>query len=336
MMTNSINKNKFYASFYGLAIGDALGVPVEFMTREELQEDPVTDMREYGTYSQPKGTWSDDTSMSLATLSVLSEKYFSYSKICDEFTNWYQNAKFTPHGETFDIGNTTVQAIYHYLLGAKPLECGLSEETSNGNGSLMRMLPVLHFIYLEHWEDDNHITPFAREFIYNLSALTHAHELSKMACLYYVYIGGYILKYTDTMTLPQIIEKAIQNIDQYYHQNYEDITIYNYMQSENLLTSLSLTKNQLKSTGFVIHSLEASIWCLYNTKNYKEAVLTAVNLGEDTDTIGAITGSLAGLYYGLDSIPKEWIDDLQNKALIDEICDQFYAKYKPKKTAIIT
>ncbi|MDG6881017.1 ADP-ribosyl-[dinitrogen reductase] glycohydrolase [Phocoenobacter uteri] len=175
-MNNLISKNKFYASFYGLAIGDSLGVPVEFMTREELRLNPVTDMRESGSHLQPKGTWSDDTSMSLATLSVFSQKYFSYHQICDEFVNWYQCAKFTPHNETFDIGDTTRQALHRYLTGTSPLECGLNEESSNGNGSLMRMLPVLHFIYLEYWENDDRITPFAREFIYNLSALTHAHE----------------------------------------------------------------------------------------------------------------------------------------------------------------
>lgn len=327
-MVNTIDKNKLYSGFYGLAVGDALGVPVEFSSREKLDQDPVKTMREYGTYHQSKGTWSDDTSMSLATLHSISAGGVSYGMIMDAFKDWYTKGEFTPHGKMFDIGNTTREAIELFIKGMEPLECGLTDEQSNGNGSLMRMLPVVFYIYLREWEEDNSITEYARDVVYKISGLTHDHYLSKMACLYYVYIGGYILKYSDSMSLKDILTKAILDVEEYYTKNKELLSILVHTELGTLIKSVDLNRREVKNTGFVVDSLEASVWCLYNTKSYKDAVLTAINLGGDTDTIGAITGSLAGLYYGIDAIPKEWVDDLQNKELIDKILDKFYQEYK--------
>lgn len=320
-----LQRDKLFDGVYGLAIGDALGVPVEFMTREEISINPVKGMREYGSHNQPKGTWSDDTSMVLATLDALCAGSISTGRIMNNFSKWLTEAKYTAGGTVFDIGGTCYRAIKTYMAG-EPIElCGETEETSNGNGSLMRMLPMVYYIYLKY---GMRITPASVNCIYEVSGLTHAHIISKMCCVYYVYIGIYLMLFGDQRGLRRVIADAIRAVEDYYFTVSETPAIYSLISLDSFTDSLDLDREDVNSTGYVVDSLEASIWCLANTSSYEDAVLLAVNLGGDTDTIGAITGSLAGLYYGMESIPVEWVADLKNKGLINDICKSFYELYK--------
>lgn len=171
------------------------------------------------------------------------------------------------------------------------------------------------------------ITPKAVDLIYRLSGLTHANIVSKVSCVYYVYIGIAVLLFGEQRGIQWCIKQEVEDVEEFFSDN-EPQYVLNYTGMESLKDSLDLEEHDIKSTGFVVDSLEASLWCLYTTSSYKEAVLRAVNLGGDTDTIGAITGSLAGLYYGYEEIPKEWVKDLKNKKLINSICDRFYEQYK--------
>ena len=176
------------------------------------------------------------------------------------------------------------------------------------------MLPMI--LYLD-------VTPInsnAVDLIYKVSGLTHAHLISKIACVYYVYIGMYLTVYSDKN---EAMEDAIKAVDEYYKD-----TVYPDTRLGSLSRVFTLSEGDIKSSGYVVDSLEASIWCLYNSNSYTEAVLRAVNLGEDTDTIGAITGSLAGLFIGGEHLPKEWVDSLQAKDKILQIVDRFYEQYK--------
>lgn len=308
-----LRKDKLLGGVLGLAIGDALGVPVEFVQREVLKSSPVESMEGYGSHNQPVGTWSDDTSMVLATLDSMC-RGFSTDGMMEAFSRWYNMAEYTPFGEVFDIGGTTRLAIQRYLMGESVNDCGSSDVYSNGNGSLMRMLPMI--LYLD-------VTPInsnAVDLIYKVSGLTHAHLISKIACVYYVYIGMYLTVYSDKN---EAMEEAIKAVDEYYKD-----TVYPDTRLGGLSRVFTLSEEDIKSSGYVVDSLEASIWCLYNSNSYIEAVLRAVNLGEDTDTIGAITGSLAGLFIGGENLPKEWVDSLQAKDKILQIVDRFYEQYK--------
>jgi len=308
-----LRKDKLLGGVLGLAVGDALGVPVEFVQREVLKSSPVESMEGYGSHNQPVGTWSDDTSMVLATLDSMC-RGFSTDGMMEAFSRWYNMAEYTPFGEVFDIGGTTRLAIQRYLMGENVSDCGSSDVYSNGNGSLMRMLPMI--LYLD-------VTPInsnAVDLIYKVSGLTHAHLISKIACVYYVYIGMYLMVYSDKN---EAMEDAIKAVDEYYKD-----TVYPDTRLGSLNRVFTLSEEDIKSSGYVVDSLEASIWCLYNSNSYTEAVLRAVNLGEDTDTIGAITGSLAGLFIGGDNLPKEWVDSLQAKDKILQIVDRFYEQYK--------
>ncbi len=303
----------------GLVVGDALGVPVEFQDRESLRKDPVIDMRGYGTYSQPLGTWSDDSSMTLALLDSLKEG-LDYEDIIDKFIGWYDRGEYTPHGDIFDIGIATRKALQRYLDGTSPLESGGLSEYDNGNGSLMRILPILFYLqanYGNEFLDKNE----AFEIIHKISALTHGHKRSQMACGIYISIALSIIPERGIETS---ISQGIYRAMKYYKRKEEfknELKYFNRIEDKNFK---GLEEEEIKSGGYVVDTLEASIWCLLNTNDYKSCVLKAVNLGSDTDTTGAVVGGLAGLRYGYESIPKEWLATIARREYIENMCDDLY------------
>ena len=170
---------KIYDAIMGLVVGDALGVPVEFKARDTFH---VDDMIGYGTYNQPPGTWSDDSSLTLATMeSVIRNGGIDPADMMKNFSMWLNNGVFTPYGEVFDVGGTTEAAIRRFQNGVEPLKCGLNHYKHNGNGSLMRILPLALF-------------PSSVNDINNVSSLTHAHEISRRACRLYVGTAEQLLK----------------------------------------------------------------------------------------------------------------------------------------------
>lgn len=286
----------------GLIVGDALGVPVEFKTKEYLQEHPVTDMIGHGTYNMEKGTWSDDSSMVLATMTSIVEKNsIDYENIMQEFSEFINNGKYTQY-YTFDYGNTTANAIYNFDDGQPALEAGCGNERDNGNGSLMRILPLAF------------IRDISYETIENVSALTHSHERSKIACVLYIEIAKSIL--SDDLDISEHIKLSCDKIRKYYN-NSEELHHFERIFNNDL--------ENVRSSGYVITTLECVLHCLINTDNYKDAVLKAVNFGGDTDTAAAICGGLAGIYYGYDAIPIDWIESIPQIEDVLSLCERYEA-----------
>ena len=288
----------------GFIVGDALGVPVEFVSGETLEDDPVVDMRGYGTYSQPKGTWSDDSSMTIATMaSIINRNGIDYDDIMKEFCRWCYNGEYTNSADKmFDIGNTTSNALFNYKSGSSPLESGCKGDRDNGNGSLMRILPL------------SYITDIDYETIENISALTHAHKRSRIACVLYVEIARSMLE--NDLTIKEHVELACNKIKEYYNDSEE---------LENFQKIFDSDFDDISGKGYVIYTFECVIYSLLTTDNYRDAVLKAVNIGGDTDTNAAICGGLAGIYYGYDEIPIDWIESI---AKIDEVlslCEKYEA-----------
>lgn len=307
---------KVYDGIIGLAIGDALGVPVEFKSRQEIAENPVVSMREYGTHNQPIGTWSDDTSLTLALIdSIIEKNKIDYVDIMDRFSNWLMYNDYTARGEVFDVGNATSRAIMNYGRGIDPLECGGISEYENGNGSLMRILPIAY--YLQKQKDNKMESKM--EIVHNVSALTHRHPISLIACGIYVNIALRLLKIEESLYV--CVEQGISEAFEFYDTEMPDEAD-NYNRLRNLSSFSNLAEEEIKSNGYVVDTLEASIWCLLNTNSYKECVLKAVNLGNDTDTVGSVVGGLAGIYYGSDDIPEEWLDVLVRRQYIEELCEK--------------
>lgn len=313
-------KNPVLDGIMGLCVGDALGVPVEFMSREELEEEPVVDMRSYGTYNQPAGTWSDDTSMTLGLLDSLS-KGLDYDDIMKNFIRWFEGGDYTPFGQVFDVGIATRKALTRYLEGVPALECGGKSEYDNGNGSLMRILPTVFYLESIYGED---LEDGAFEIVGHLSSLTHAHRRSQIGCGIYISIAYMILRDMDLKTA---IDLGILKAVEYYRRQdgfKEEVELYRRLEGKDFDKT---PRDEISSSGYVVSSLEASIWSLMTTSNYRDCVLKAVNLGKDTDTVAAIAGGLAGLYYGYEDIPKEWVEKIVRRDYIEKLCENLMMAY---------
>lgn len=307
--------DKIKSVIVGHAVGDALGVPVEFEDREKLQKHPMTDMQGFGTYPVPAGSWSDDTSMSLCALEAMCHENWSWDMIMNNFASWLENGDFTPIGETFDVGRTCLKAIVKYKRDNLPAkECGCDGEYSNGNGSLMRIHPfVLYGQYaLLNGTNDGYWSWLA--LIKQASALTHAHDRSVMGCYIYGFVLSFLLKEPTRESIKAGLKFACEDLDYLPEfEHYERIFKPDFA---------DLPESEIKSSGYVVDTIEAAFWCLLTTDSYKDCVLKAVNLGGDTDTVAAIAGGLAGALYGYDSIPVEWRNTLIKREYIEEMCEK--------------
>ena len=309
---------ELFGGVIGLCIADAIGVPVEFCSRKELERDPVTDMRGYGTYNQPPGTWSDDTSMTLCLLDSLAGG-LDYDDIMKKFLSWFNRGEYTPYGELFDIGIRTRKSIMNFAKGTPALQCGGASENDNGNGSLMRILPLAFYLkahYGENYADNDE----AFSIIHNVSALTHAHKRSLIACGIYLSVVECLFVADD---IKSGVSAGLGKAKNYYGNNpdfAEELQHYGRIFADGFA---DLPQGEIKSSGYVVDTLEAALWCLLTTDSYRNCVLKAVNLGRDTDTVAAVAGGLAGLYYK--AIPDVWLAQIPRLDYIKQLCSNLYA-----------
>lgn len=299
---------KIKAVLLGLAVGDSLGVPVEFCNREELKRNPITDMKGFGTHSQPAGTFSDDTSLTLCLAKALTEK-FDLHIIAQNFIKWYTEGHWTAHGEVFDVGNATRQAIYRLRDGVSPELAGGREAKDNGNGSLMRISPLVFYLKDKDISERYELTK-------QVSAITHGHIRSIVACFYYIEFARLLLLGKDKFEVYSELQSIVPSFLYSLNVDSTEISLFDRLLTGNIY---ELAEDDIHSSGYVLHTLEASIWCILKTNSYKDAVLLAINLGDDTDTTASVTGGLAGLLYGIDNIPKEWLDKLARRDDIENL-----------------
>jgi ADP-ribosyl-[dinitrogen reductase] hydrolase len=308
-------KNKIKSALFGVAIGDALGVPVEFESRKTICKKPVVDMIGFGTYNLPAGTFSDDSSLTFCLAEALTQD-FDLKIIGQNFAKWCYGNYWTPRGSVFDIGISTRQAIDRLVKGERPDLAGGFEISSNGNGSLMRILPLIFHIIDKPISERYQITK-------EVSSITHGHVRSVIACFYYLEFARQIILGNEKFKIYKNLQFEISNYLNATPINPDEILLFDRLLIGNIY---ELTEDNIFSSGYVIHTLEASIWCLLKTDNYKDATLKAVNLGEDTDTTGAVTGGLAGLLYGFDSIPENWIKELARKEDVENLAERLTIK----------
>jgi len=296
--------DKFSGTLLGLAIGDALGAQVEFKPRGSF--DPVTDMQGGGPHDLEPGYWTDDTSMALCLAESLIESDLDLKGQLAKYLKWYQEGYLSSTGECFDIGNNTADSLNHYkMTGELPPE----KERAAGNGSLMRLAPVPMYCHRD----------FARAVEYSgqSSLTTHNNIMAIDACRF---VGGLIQKFINSK------DKSTAYKEQEINATAAILSLDN-----RVLKAISgaLAKEsaaKISSDGFVINSLEASLWAFYQGNSFKEALLKAVNLGHDADTIGAITGQLAGAFYGQKAIPEPWIKKLAYREKILSLIEDLFRK----------
>lgn len=261
---NNKQRGRLVDAVWGAAVGDALGVPFEFLSRDTFT---CKDMVGFGTHNKPAGTWSDDTSLLLATCdSVRRCGHVDAADLLQSFRRWYFEGAYTPDGVVFDVGNATAEAL---RTGH-----GLDGEMDNGNGSLMRIAPLAFC-------DATDVEVRAA------SAVTHAHPTSTEACVAFV----------------ALLREVVEN----------PAAAHARLQSE----FADVPRSAIQSSGYVLHTLRAAQWCFATTSNYAECVLAAVNLGSDTDTTACVAGALAGTAYGLDAIPRAWVDSIRGREVLE-------------------
>ncbi|MCR4821329.1 MAG: ADP-ribosylglycohydrolase family protein [Treponema sp.] len=336
------------ALILGLATGDALGCPVQFYKREQVKSFKITGMVGHGTYNLEAGAWTDDTSMSLALAdSLIQNKEINYEDIMTRFQNWLLKNEYTPFGKAFDMGQTCMQAIIKYKNGIPALDCGGIKFRENGNGSLMRIAPIILYLRKNFGKegfsgDDAHI-PFS--IVENISKLTHGHYISLIACDIYVLLLNEVLNGCNKSnlikeTFPKIREYiTYKNMEATKNKDIEHSAVYEKaFRSFNRIFDpnfINLPEEEISSTGYVLDSLEAALWCFFNTDSYRDCLIKVINLGGDTDSIGAIAGALSALYYlknpsqseDKSYIPEEWISFLQNMPLLERIIKGLEEKF---------
>jgi ADP-ribosylglycohydrolase len=315
-----MNLETVKSAMLGLAVGDALGVPVEFRSRDRLDKEPVTGMRAYGTHQQPAGTWSDDTSMALCLLKSLTQCGVDCGDMMARFFRWADEGYMTAHGKVFDMGISTQKALSRYGRGTPPLECGSQGQYDNGNGSLMRILPMALYLHCRFGPEFSS-KPEAYELIHQASRVTHAHPISQISCGIYCAIAN---EFLCGHFAPDDMQRGIAFAKGLYAILPEFAPWLEQFGWVDVNVLRSLPRERVRSDGFVIHTLEAALWCLLAFDSYKDCLLAAVNLGDDTDTTGAAAGGLAGIRWGWDSIPAEWLQVLARRGDIEALCCSFW------------
>lgn len=314
-----MNKDKIIGSFVGLAVGDAIGTTLEFEGRDQKEE--LKDMIGGGVFNLNAGEWTDDTSMALCLSKSLLENGFDLKDQLERYLLWKNTGYCSSNGKCFDIGMTVVEALSNYVRTGNEFS-GSTDEYSAGNGSIMRLAPIV--IYYSTKEDEDN--PLFFELL-NKSKLssktTHQHPSAVDACA----------------LLAIILNRGFYNTDKNNILNFTEDMLKKYNISDELIIQIALgsyknkKRNEIKSSGYVIHSLEAALWAFYHTDNFNDGVLLAANLAGDADTVAAIYGQIAGSFYGVSSIRKDWINKITYNTMIMKLAIQLYNKNHDIKVA---
>lgn len=286
----------------GLAAGDALGTTLEFRSPGTFE--PISDIVGGGPFRLKAGEWTDDTSMALCLAESLIEKNgFDAIDQLQRYTRWSNEGYLSSNGRCFDIGNTvsTALRIFSNIQIEYP---GPDDEWSAGNGSLMRLAPIPMF-YKDNPEDAIHYAELS-------SKTTHGNHQAIDACRFYT---GLVIGALRGESKNKILDSRYCPIGDYWSAHRLEKHI------DEIAAGSFKKKNppEIKGTGYVVKSMEAALWAFYHSSNFKDGCLMAVNLGDDSDTTGAIYGQLAGAFYGIESIPIDWSEKLAKRDLIEKM-----------------
>lgn len=283
-------RERAIGSLLGLAVGDALGTTLEFSARDSRPR--LTEMEGGGPFGLEPGQWTDDTSMALALAeSLLVCDRLDQHDLMTRFVSWRDEGAYSSNGRCFDVGNTVRAALNRFKATGDPI-AGSTDPMSAGNGSLMRLAPVA----IRYWDDADKL----RDAAARQSRTTHGAPEAVDACVAFA-----------EMLADAIAGKPRSQVLRDRDDNWAG-------QIASILKGSwrGKARSEIKSSGYVAHSVEAAIWCVARTGSFAEAVLLAANLGGDADTVAAITGQLAGALYGYQTIPHRWLGQLTSQGMI--------------------
>lgn len=313
-------RDRARGALLGLAVGDALGTTLEFTPRGRH---PLhTKMTGGGPFALAPGQWTDDTAMALALAdSLLHAPTLDPHDLATRFVAWWQDGAYSCTNSCFDIGITTRQALARFIRTGDPF-AGSTDPHSSGNGSLMRLAPVaLHAL---------HDPSEAERIAEAQSRITHAAHQAIEACTYFVeLLREAILGEPDVLRPRPWIGTDTDGLrPRRFLSDEHDVLTPMHHDGDAAIDAIargswrSKTRDQIRSSGYVVHTLEAALWAVGTTTTFEQALILAVNLGDDADTVGAVTGQLAGALYGASAIPELWLHPLAWRNRISSLADQ--------------
>ena len=303
------SRESFQGSLLGLAVGDALGAPVEFMAPGSFP--PVQGMLGGGTWGLKPGQWTDDTSLALCLAASLVESGgFDPADQMQRYTRWWKQGYMSSTGFCFDIGNTTRAALEQFARSGEPYS-GPTDPSLAGNGSLMRLAPVPMF-YARRAD-------LVLRMCADSSRTTHGARQSVDACRYF---GGLLLAAfygveKDVLLSPRYSPVLNAWEEEPLHEMVDTVAAGSFKLRQ---------PPAIRGAGYVVDCLEAALWAFYNSDDFRSGVLLAVNLGDDADTTAAVYGQLAGAYYGVKGIPEEWLEQLYQRPLLDDYAGRLFSQ----------
>jgi len=297
-------KNRYQGSMLGLSVGDALGAPVEFTKKDSFER--VEHYRRGGKFNVAIGEYTDDTAMALCLAQSLIEKNGTDQKDqLSKYLKWFEDGYMSANGRSIGCGKVTLRALYRYM-SRDCSECGNSRLTKGaGNGSLMRIAPVALFYA--------HDIKLAMKMATKSSLTTHGLPICADASMYMtgLIIGAIEGKSKDELLSFDYAKMLFSYIENYtFHEEVVALAKGDYKNK---------SRDEIEAKGYVIKTLESALWAFYNTSTFDEGLILVINLGDDADTVGAVYGQLAGAYYGVDAIGKEYRDGLMRRELIEEL-----------------
>lgn len=304
-MGEQVMKNRRRGALIGLAVGDALGAAVEFKPPGSFA--PVTGYRNGGPHRLEAGEWTDDTSMALALADSIATAGWDLNDQASRYVEWWKKGKYSVNGHCFDIGYTTRMALSNYLDNKNALASGDISERASGNGSIMRLAPVpIRFAHLYPIKCDE-LSRLGGE----SSLPTHASDQCVSACRYLAIVLAALIQGEDR---DEVLSSEWQPLKQLndlkpLHPLIQEIAQGSFRQKQ---------PPAIQGSGWVVKSLEASLWAFHDADNFEEAVLKAVNLGDDADTTGAICGQLAGAYWGESGISESLRSGLARMDMLEK------------------
>jgi ADP-ribosylglycohydrolase len=312
-----MNPNPVHGALFGLAIGDALGVPVEMIKRHVLKQNPVRDFTNYKGpegykgHNQPLGTFSDDSSLTFCLAESLCNGY-NLNDIAARFVKYFFEGYWTAGGTVFGVGKSTEDSITRLRDGVPPGRSGNYDVNCTGNGSLMRILPLLFYIREYPIGMRYHMTK-------QVACITHGSMQTILPCFYFLEFALELLNGNDKQTAYKNVAGTVSEFIKNQEISQQERDVLKPLIGEDITQR---SEDSINSIHHAVHTIQAAMYCFMKTNSYREAVLMAVNLGDDTDTTAAVTGGLAGLYYGFDSIPEKWIDQIKRSNEIRDLCDR--------------
>ena len=299
--TDAAIRDRALGAFLGLAIGDAVGTTLEFHSRDARPL--LEDMTGGGPFALPPGAWTDDTAMALALAdSLAATGTLDCRDLMDRFVRWWQDGEYSCTGACFDIGNATRGALGRYLRTGDPF-AGSTDPRTAGNGSLMRLAPVA----LRFWNDPSRLADTAAD----QSRTTHGAAEAVDACVAFAELLAEAIAGSPRAAL--LAPRPFEGVP----------AVAGIMAGR----WRGGARNEIRSSGYVVHTLEAALWSVARTADFRNAVLLAANLADDADTVAAVTGQLAGALYGLSGIPGHWLDRIVWKDRLLEVAQRLLPKF---------